>query len=77
MRVGLIGMFCLLLQMVKNFMQHITRREVLIAAVLASICVYWFSYSFTPEMGFMIGMSIAILNNSEHYDGDVEERFAW
>lgn len=81
MRVGLLGMICLLGQILYNFIVHIKREEALCASFLVMILVYWYSYSYTSEIGFLLGMSMAIvgniidLNRGEklYYEDEVEE----
>jgi hypothetical protein len=63
MRVGLVGMMFLIGQILYDFVQHIRKGETLFAAFLIMILVYWYSYSYTSEIGFMIGMSMAMVNN--------------
>ncbi|MCD8016077.1 MAG: O-antigen ligase family protein [Lachnospiraceae bacterium] len=62
MRTGLVGCICLIGSIIRNVVQHIRERDVLVASILVSVLVYWYSYSYTSEIGFLIGMSFAILN---------------
>lgn len=64
MRVGLIGMICLIGQIINNLFRHIRRGDAVWAAFLIMTLIYWYSYSYTVEIGFLIGMSMAIASNN-------------
>ncbi|MCD8131033.1 MAG: O-antigen ligase family protein [Lachnospiraceae bacterium] len=68
MRVGLVGCVCLIGSVVRNIVQHIREKDILCASILVSILVYWYSYSYTAEIGFLIGMSFALLNGNVWFE---------
>ena len=75
MRVGLLGMVCLIGQIIKNLIRHIRREDAVWASILIMTLIYWYSYSYTAEIGFLIGMSMAIAGNHITDENENEEQF--
>lgn len=62
MRVGMLGVLVLMIYVLSLIIKNIKHGNILGAAILVALLVYWYPYSINAESGFIIGMSMAFLS---------------